>query len=217
VGRILSRTTSPNTHATRDRDFAVTKKGRHFKTKGPIKSTISGIEEGREIKLSRLNKRWNRDDQGTPGQPSLQQTVTQKPPEQIATPRTQQQINQHGVPPIAEGPSLADSITPPDDQMKRGTPKLNQQGLPGSPVPDGHMQQNRASPVPNGFDPTQMPPGVPPQFYGQMTNSHVMRGPGVHPGYNTQYTPQQMEQLTRNGGRMPTDITEDVSQMILLL
>ena len=90
----------------------------------------------------------------------------------------------------------------PNDQMKRGTPKLNQQGLPGSPVPDGHMQQNRASPVPNSFDPTQMPPGVPPQFYGQIPNNHVIRAPSSHPGY-TQYTPQQMEHITRNGGRMP--------------
>jgi len=122
----------------------------------------------------------------------------------------------HGQAPLG-APGFAPTMSPqgsragpspnPNDQMKRGTPKLNQQGLPGSPVPDGHMQQNRASPVPNGFDPTQMPPGVPPQYYGQMPNNHAMRAPSSHPGYNTQYTPQQMEQIARNGGRMPNGAT----------
>lgn len=122
----------------------------------------------------------------------------------------------HGQAPIG-APGFAPTMSPqgsragpspnPNDQMKRGTPKLNQQGLPGSPVPDSHMQQNRASPVPNSFDPTQMPPGMPPQYYGQMPNNHVMRPPSSHPGYNTQYTPQQMEQIARNGGRMPNGAT----------
>ena len=121
----------------------------------------------------------------------------------------------HGQAPIG-APGFAPTMSPqgsragpspnPNDQMKRGTPKLNQQGLPGSPVPDGHMQQNRASPVPNNFDPTQIPPGVPPQYYGQMPNNHVMRPPSSHPGYNAQYTPQQMEQFARNG-RMPNGAT----------
>ena len=62
MGRIPSRITSSNPHATRGRDFAVTKKVGDFKTKGRIKSTISGIEERQEIRLSRLNQRlnWNK-------------------------------------------------------------------------------------------------------------------------------------------------------------
>jgi len=52
-----------------------------------------------------------------------------------------------------------------------------------------------------------VPPGVPPQYYGQMPNNHIMRAPSSHPGYNPQYTPQQMELITRNGGRMPNGAT----------
>ncbi|KAF2868591.1 hypothetical protein BDV95DRAFT_609512 [Massariosphaeria phaeospora] len=90
----------------------------------------------------------------------------------------------------------------PTDQMKRGTPKMNQQGPPGSPMPDPTMQQQRNSPAPNmNFDPSQMPPGMPPQFaYGQMPQTPMMRPPSSHPGFNgQQLTPQQMEMMRQNG------------------
>ncbi|OCL08722.1 hypothetical protein AOQ84DRAFT_292579 [Glonium stellatum] len=122
----------------------------------------------------------------------------------------------HGQAPIG-APGFAPTMSPqgsragpspnPNDQMKRGTPKLNQTGLPGSPVPDGHMQQNRASPVPNGFDPIQMPPGVPPQYYGQMPSNHMRPPPSSHPGFNQQYNQQQIDQLARSAGRMPNGNT----------
>lgn len=94
--------------------------------------------------------------------------------------------------------------SPNPTDMKRGTPKLNQQGLPGSPMPDAAMQPQRNSPVPMNFDVNQMPPGMPPQFapgYNQMQ----MRPPSSHPGgFNgqPQITPQQMEMM-RNGAMQP--------------
>jgi hypothetical protein len=92
----------------------------------------------------------------------------------------------------------------PSDQMKR-TPKLNQQGLPGSPMPDAAMQQQRSSPAPGmGFDVNQVPPGMPPQYpnYGQMGQSPMMRQPpSSHPGFNgQQVTPQQLEMMRQSGG-----------------
>ncbi|KAF2115089.1 hypothetical protein BDV96DRAFT_92927 [Lophiotrema nucula] len=88
----------------------------------------------------------------------------------------------------------------PTDQMKRGTPKMNQQGLPGSPMPDAAMQQQRNSPVP--FDPSQMPPGMPPQFaagYPQIPGNPMMRPPSSHPGnFNGQMNQAQMEAMRRN-------------------
>lgn len=90
----------------------------------------------------------------------------------------------------------------PQDQMKRGTPKMG--GMPGSPLPDGAMQQQRGSPAPNmqQFDPNLVQPGMPPQFYAGMPHqSPMMRPPSSHPGANfngQQMTPQQMEAV-RNG------------------
>ena len=77
---------------------------------------------------------------------------------------------------------------------------MNQQGLPGSPMPDASMQQQRNSPVP--FDPSQMPPGMPPQFaagYPQMPGNPMMRPPSSHPGnFNGQMNQAQMEAMRRN-------------------
>jgi hypothetical protein len=93
----------------------------------------------------------------------------------------------------------------PQDQMKRGTPKLGQ--MPGSPLPEGAMQPQRGSPAPNmQFDPSLAPPGMPPQYYPQMAHqSPMMRPPSSHPGagFNgQQMTPQQMEAV-RNGQMQP--------------
>jgi hypothetical protein len=128
----------------------------------------------------------------------------------------QEQDNMTGGPhaqPAGGAPVFPPSMSPsgsragpspnPVDQMKRGTPKLNQQGLPGSPMPDVSMQQQRGSPAPNmGFDHTQMPPGMPPQFFNaQMQQAPMgMRPPSSHPGFNgQQVTQQQMEQMRQNG------------------
>lgn len=95
----------------------------------------------------------------------------------------------------------------PADQMKRGTPKMGQVGVPGSPMPDAI--QNRGSPAPN-FDPNQIAPNMPSQFYAQMGAgpNGMMRPPSSHPGFNMgamqNMNPQQLESFRQqNGGRMP--------------
>jgi hypothetical protein len=95
----------------------------------------------------------------------------------------------------------------PADQMKRvgATPKMSQQGMPGSPMPD---MQNRGSPTPN-FDPSngQMAQNMPQQFYSNMAGNVMARQPNSHPQFQMQMAnmnPQQLEQLRlANGGRMP--------------
>lgn len=118
-----------------------------------------------------------------------------------AGPHSQPAIGAPGFPPAMSPQGNRAGPSPnPTDQMKRGTPKLNQQVLPGSPMPD----QQRNSPAPGmTFDPSQMPPGMPPQFpgYAQMPQNPMMRPPpSSHPGnFNAQQlTPQQVEQM-RNG------------------
>ena len=75
----------------------------------------------------------------------------------------------------------------PGDQ-KRGTPKINQVGLPGSPMPDG---STRGSPAAINFT------GMTPDMYNQM-NGNGMRPPSSHPGFvNAQYSAQHMEQMAR--------------------
>lgn len=87
----------------------------------------------------------------------------------------------------------------PGDQ-KRGTPKMNQVGPPGSPMPDGSM---RGSPAAMNFNGTHA------DMYNQM-NGNAIRPPSSNPTFiNGQYNPQQMEQIARThqqaaqGGRMP--------------
>ncbi|KAI9764148.1 MAG: hypothetical protein M1835_007639 [Candelina submexicana] len=113
----------------------------------------------------------------------------------------------------------------PNDQMKRGTPKINPSGLPGSPLPDGSMPNNRASPAPMNFQPGQMPPEMTPQLYqqqmktmgdmamGGVPHGNVMRPPSSHPQpLGPQFNPAQLELIARQqqqqvqaqqAGRMP--------------
>lgn len=119
-----------------------------------------------------------------------------------AGPHPQPAVGQPGfAPAMSPQGSRAGPSPNPTDQMKRGTPKLGQQGLPGSPMPDAAMQQ-RGSPAPGmNFDPSQMPPGMPPQFpgYNGMAQNPMMRPPSSHPGFNGQpMTPQQMEAMRQN-------------------
>jgi hypothetical protein len=89
----------------------------------------------------------------------------------------------------------------PGDQ-KRGSPKMNQVGLPGSPMPDCSM---RGSPAAMNFNNGMHPPDM----YSQM-NGNGMRPPSSNPGFaNGQYNSQQhMEQIARvqqqaaQGGRI---------------
>lgn len=136
----------------------------------------------------------------------------------------QEQDNQSGHPQqgVMGAPGFGAAMSPqgsraggpspnPADQMKRGTPKLGQQNLPGSPMPEGIMGQQRGSPAPNmNFDPNLAPPGMPPQFYPQgmqpQNGQMGMRPPSSHPqppNFNGQpITPAQMEAM-RNGQMQP--------------
>lgn len=89
----------------------------------------------------------------------------------------------------------------PTDQMKRGTPQMNNSGIP-SPMPEG--AQSRGSPNPGmnfmGGDPNMAPPfNMGPQ--GQMNG---MRPPS-HPGqpFNGQLNPQQMMARQQQQGGNP--------------
>ncbi|KAK0103986.1 hypothetical protein ONS96_005091 [Cadophora gregata f. sp. sojae] len=98
-----------------------------------------------------------------------------------------------------QGPRSVNSPNP-GDQMKRGTPHMNNAGMP-SPLPEG---QSRGSPsngmnfnLPGGqMDPNMNPQyfkmnGMDPNMAGVMPNG--MRPPSSHPGgFNGQMTPQQM-------------------------
>lgn len=111
------------------------------------------------------------------------------------------------------GPGFPPSMSPqgsragpspnPNDQMKKGaTPRMGPQGLPGSPMPEGAMQPQRNSPAPGvAFDPSQMPPGMPPQFSypANGMNPQMMRPPSSHPQFNGQaLTQEQMQVMQRN-------------------
>ncbi|KAJ9657753.1 hypothetical protein H2201_008066 [Coniosporium apollinis] len=92
--------------------------------------------------------------------------------------------------------------SPNPNEMKRGTPKMGQTGLPGSPMPDGSMPQNRSSPIGN-FNPGSIPPGMAPQqYFAQLQQqSNMMRPP---PAFNGQgLTPEQMALMARPENRMP--------------
>ncbi|KAK4695746.1 hypothetical protein P7C71_g2060, partial [Lecanoromycetidae sp. Uapishka_2] len=107
--------------------------------------------------------------------------------------------------PFAPGMSPSGSRggpSPGPSDRKGGTPKLNQAGLPGSPMPDGSM---RGSPAAMNFN--QMNPDL----YAQM-NGNGMRPPppSSHPGVypNGQFNPQQMEAMARaqaNGRMQPNN------------
>lgn len=108
-------------------------------------------------------------------------------------------------PPQAMSPQGRPGPSPtPGDQMKR-TPKLNAPGLPGSPMPDTAMQQQRSSPAPMNFDVSQVPPGMPPQFPANYVpmGQPMMRPPSSNPGgfQGPQMNAQQLEMMRQ--GHMP--------------
>jgi len=92
----------------------------------------------------------------------------------------------------------------PGDQARRGTPKMNQPGMPGSPLPDGSM---RGSPAAMNFN------SMNPDMYPQMNGAPGMRPPSSNPAFNGQFNPQQMDALQRSGGqRMPNGAWQQVPQ-----
>jgi hypothetical protein len=89
----------------------------------------------------------------------------------------------------------------PADQMKRGTPQMNNGGIP-SPLPEG--AQSRGSPNPMNFLGSEINPNMAPHFFKGMEGNMVagaqmngMRPPSSHPGqqqFNGQINPQMMRQ-----------------------
>lgn len=129
-------------------------------------------------------------------------------------------VGQPGFPPAMSPQGSRPGPSPnPADQVKRGTPKLGQTGLPGSPMPDGSMPQNRNSPIPAGFDPSQMGgPGMPPQGYYPQMAPNNMRPPSSHPSQAPNFTNQplsqaQMESM-RQRGQMPNGMWPQGPQMM---
>ena len=109
-----------------------------------------------------------------------------------------------GQPGMPGAPGFAPGMSPqgsrggpspgPSEQTKRGTPKMNAVGLPGSPMPDGSM---RGSPAAMNFN--QMNP----EIYAQM-NGGMRPPPSSHPGFNGQLNPQQVDAMQRaQRGMMP--------------
>ena len=110
---------------------------------------------------------------------------------------------QPGFPPgISPQGSRSGPSPNPNDQMKRGTPKMGPAGIPGSPMPDGTMPQARGSPAAMNYN--QMTPEIYQQMkpmdngmVGMVPNGNVMRPPSSHPQFGSaQYNPQ-MEALAR--------------------
>lgn len=91
----------------------------------------------------------------------------------------------------------------PNDQIKRGTPKMGASVLPGggSPMPDGSMPQGRESPAAMNYN-SQMP-----QEVYQMKMEGMRPPPSSHPRFNQQpMTQEQMEAVRANqmgGGWAP--------------
>jgi len=103
---------------------------------------------------------------------------------------------QPGMPGFAPGMSpqgsRGGSSPGPGEQARRGTPKMNQSGLPGSPLPDGSL---RGSPAAMNFT------AMNPEMYAHMNGAAGMRPPSSsNPGFNNgNFTQQQMEQMQRAG------------------
>ncbi|TQW00126.1 cAMP-dependent protein kinase pathway protein (Som1) [Cordyceps javanica] len=94
----------------------------------------------------------------------------------------------------------------PGDQMKRGTPQMNNSGIP-SPVPEGG--QSRDSPNPMNFMNNQVDPSMAPHFFkgidpnmaGAQGQMNGMRPPSSHPGQP--FTPQQIMAARAQGQGNP--------------
>lgn len=76
--------------------------------------------------------------------------------------------------------SRAGTSPNPNDQMKRGTPKMPQAGLPGSPSAGDVMAQGRGSPASMNFNGAQLGPDMAGQFF----NPNGMRPPSSNPAFN---------------------------------
>lgn len=117
--------------------------------------------------------------------------------EHDTTPRPDGQQGMPGPPGFAQGLSPQGSRSGPspgpNDQIKRGTPKMGASVLPGggSPMPDGSMPQGRQSPAAMNYT------GQIPQEIYAMKMGDNMRPPNSHPRFNNgqSMTRDQMEAM----------------------
>ncbi|KAJ5096293.1 hypothetical protein NUU61_005649 [Penicillium alfredii] len=106
---------------------------------------------------------------------------------------------QQGLPPgTSPQGSRAGASPNPSEQMKRGTPKMPQSGLPGSPSAADAMSQNRGSPGSMNLNGGQMPPDMAAPFFPGPN----MRPPSSNPAFTG---PQMGQPLPANAAnRMPS-------------
>ncbi|KMU87812.1 OefA [Coccidioides immitis H538.4] len=100
-----------------------------------------------------------------------------------------------------------------NEQMKRGTPKLPQTGLPGSPNVGDNMGQSRGSPASMNFAGGQMPPEMGGAAFFSMKPEGVvgpngMRPPSSNPAFSGPQMTQPMDAMARpqppgTANRMP--------------
>ncbi|KAH0596583.1 hypothetical protein MHUMG1_05701 [Metarhizium humberi] len=144
-----------------------------------------------------------------------QDTITGMPARDGAAPGAPGQPGQgpNGQPfPEASPQAMRSGASPnPADQMKRGTPQMNNSGIP-SPVPEGGQSRDSPNPAMN-FMGNQVDPNMAPHFFKpgtDMTQAQMngMRPPSSHPGqpFNSQMNPQQMmaaRQMQGQQGQQP--------------
>lgn len=117
-----------------------------------------------------------------------------------------------GIPGQAAGGYAAPNMSPqgsrsgpspnPNDQMKRGTPKMGQVGIPGSPMPDGSMPHGRGSPGAMNFNNNN---NMPMEMMAMKNDMQMSRGPSSHPQFNGAANPglEAMRAGQAANGRMP--------------
>lgn len=124
---------------------------------------------------------------------------------------------QPGLPPGTSPQDSRSGASPnPGEQMKRGTPKMPQTGLPGSPSAAEGMA-GRGSPASMGFNGGQMPPDMANAQYFHMKNMsenmvapNGMRPPSSNPAFSGPQGAQSMDAMARQqqppgaGNRMPS-------------
>lgn len=124
-----------------------------------------------------------------------------------------------GQPGMAGQPGLPPGMSPqgsrgggpspnPSDQMKRGTPKMGQAGLPGSPTPGDGMAPGRGSPAAMNFN-GQMPPDMNQFFQLNKMGDGMAAPPGTGmrpPSSNPNFPPQMQMEMARQqqAGRLPS-------------
>jgi hypothetical protein len=112
---------------------------------------------------------------------------------------------QPGLPPGTSPQGSRTGASPnPSEQMKRGTPKIPQSGLPGSPNP-GDMQ-GRGSPASMNFNGGQIPPDMNTSFF-MKPNDAMVAPNGMRPPTSNQggFNPQMNQAMQQPGpnNRMP--------------